>query len=492
MNPPAQNSNRRVISSLVAPQQGATKEKQNNVLEATRKETITVKDKSGTTEKDENEYVVETEEKVTITEKTNTLSKKSNDKNDNKEKINNKDNIKEKTEKDYKIKINRFEDLKLREELLRGIFAHGFETPSAIQQNGIMPIIDKRDVIAQAQSGTGKTAMFLIGALQQIDEKLDTPQVVIVSPTRLLAIQTHKVAEELSQFMKVEIALLIGGKEVRNDIKKLQRRCHIVIGTPGRIEHMTRRSRNGREPPLDIRDIKILIIDEADEMLSQGFKEQIRDIIGMLPISVQTCLVSATMSHEILDMTRKFMNNPIKILVKREEVTLEGIRQYFVNVRDSSYKFEVLLDLYNVLCVAQTIIYVNTIQCAVHLQEDLEKKDFTASVIHSKMDQDERERVMTSFRDGQVRILIATDIIARGIDVQQVALVVNYDVPNEKETYIHRIGRSGRFGRKGVAINLIASRDREDIVRIREIEKFYDTQIREMPNLEELRKSLMS
>merc|ERR1719213_924218 len=225
-------------------------------------------------------------------------------------------------------------------------------------------------------------------------------------------------------------------------------------------------------------DLLTFVLDEADEMLSCGFKQQIYDIFKMLPATVQVCLFSATMPPDILDMTKKFMRDAVRILVKQNELTLEGIRQFYVAIEKEQWKLETLCDLYETLTITQAIIYCNTRRKVDTLADEMARRDFTVSTMHAQMDQQERELVMREFRSGSSRVLISTDLLARGIDVQQVSLVINYDLPSSMENYLHRIGRSGRFGRKGVAINFVTA---DSVRTLKDIERFYHTQIEEMP-----------
>jgi len=365
-----------------------------------------------------------------------------------------------------------FDTMGLRDNLLRGIYAFTFEKPSAIQQRAIVPIIQGRDVIAQAQSGTGKTATFSIGVLQSLDISSRECQALILSPTRELAVQISKVVLSLGDFMSVQCHACIGGQSIGEDIRKLEMGVHVVSGTPGRVFDMINRR------ALRTRNIKMLVLDEADEMLDKGFKEQIYDVYRHLPPATQVVLVSATLTPDVLEVTKKFMNSPIRILVKRDEITLEGIKQFFVAVEKEEWKFDTLTDLYDTLTITQAVIFCNTRKKVEWLTEKMRKANFTVSSMHGEMVQKERDEIMKSFRDGTNRVLITTDLWARGIDVQQVSLVINYDLPNNRENYIHRIGRSGRFGRKGVAINFVKN---EDIRILRDIEQFYSTQIDEMP-----------
>jgi ATP-dependent RNA helicase len=352
------------------------------------------------------------------------------------------------------------------------VYADGFEQPSAVQQRAITPIISGRDVVAQSQSGTGKTAVFCIGILQSINIASNETQALVLSPTRELAEQTEKVMLALGDFLNVQCHACIGGKSIGEDIRRLDYGVHVVSGTPGRVFDMLRRKN------LRTRQIKMLVIDEADEMLSKGFKDQIYDIYRYLPPHCQVVLISATMPQEVLDMTKKFMNDPIKILVKRDELTLDGIKQFFVAVEREEWKFDTLCDLYDTLVVTQAVIFCNTQRKVDWLTEKMREANFTVCSMHGKMPQKERETIMELFRGGNARVLITTDVWGRGLDVQQVSLVICYDLPLNRELYIHRIGRSGRFGRKGVAINFV--RD-EDVRVLRDIEQYYSTQIDEMP-----------
>jgi ATP-dependent RNA helicase len=371
-----------------------------------------------------------------------------------------------------------FDDMGLKEELLRGIYQYGFEKPSAIQQRAIKQICDKRDVIAQAQSGTGKTSMIAVALCNMLNTQQRQVQALVLSPTRELAAQTTKNVLALGEFMKVQAHCCIGGKSIGQDLNVLEHGVHIVSGTPGRVFDMIKRK------ALITRDIKTLVLDEADEMLSKGFKEQIYDVYRYLPPDTQVVLVSATLPHEVLEMTHKFMTDPVRILVKRDELTLEGIKQFFVAVEREEWKFDTLCDLYETLTITQAVIFCNTKKKVDWLTEKMRESNFTVQSIHGDMDQKERDEITNQFRSGESRVLISTDVWARGLDVQQVSLVINYDLPNNRELYIHRIGRSGRYGRKGVAINFVKS---DDIRILRDIEQYYSTQIDEMPmNVAEL------
>lgn len=363
----------------------------------------------------------------------------------------------------------------LKRGLLRGIYAYGFVKPSEIQKRCILPITTSSpptDVIGQAQSGTGKTATFSISILQRIDENLPQTQAIVLAPTRELAVQIHKVITSLSEYMDIKVHACVGGTNVQDDISILSEGVHIVVGTPGRITHMI------EEEYLAVDSLKMLVIDEADEMLSQGFKDQLYNIFQFLPEDMQICLFSATIPTEVFEVTQKFMRNPIKVLVKREQLTLEGIKQFYVYVQQEHFKLDVLCDLYKTLTITQSVIFCNSRKKVDWLADAMNQRDFTVSKIHGDIPHQEREATMRQFRTGSSRVLIATDLMARGIDVHHVSLVINYDLPKIKQSYLHRIGRSGRYGRKGVSVNFVTD---EDSHLQSEIEQYYHTQVAEMP-----------
>ncbi|CAM9560268.1 unnamed protein product [Ectocarpus sp. 6 AP-2014] len=368
--------------------------------------------------------------------------------------------------------IETFDAMELREELLRGIYAYGFEKPSAIQQRAVKPILMGKDCIAQAQSGTGKTATFAVSILQKIDVAAADCQALVLAPTRELAQQIVKVVRALGDFMQLQVHACVGGTAVRDDIRTLQNGVHIVVGTPGRVYDMISRG------ALRLDRVGLFVLDEADEMLSRGFKDQIYDVFQYLPERVQVALFSATMPLDVLEVTNRFMPEPVRILVKKDELTLEGIKQFYIAVDREEWKLDTLCDLYETLTITQAIIYCNTRRRVDWLSEKMQERDFTISCMHGDMGQGERDVIMREFRSGSSRVLITTDLLARGIDVQQVSLVINYDLPTNRENYIHRIGRSGRFGRKGVAINFVTQ---GDVRYLRDIEEFYTTQVEEMP-----------
>lgn len=377
-------------------------------------------------------------------------------------------------ETNYDRVVESFDDMDLKETLLRGIYGYGFEKPSAIQQRAIMPCIEGKDVIAQAQSGTGKTATFAIAILQTIKAELNCPQALVIAPTRELAHQIQKVVMALGDYEGILCHACIGGTSVRMDIQALdgEKKPHIVVGTPGRVFDMINRGF------LNPSRVSMFVLDEADEMLSRGFKEQIYDIFRRMPATIQVILLSATMPSDVLEVTKRFMPDPIRILVKKEELTLEGIQQFYVFVEREEWKLDTLCDIYETLTITQAVIFLNTRRKVDWLTTRLQERDFTVSSLHGDMEQAGRDLIMREFRSGSSRVLITTDLLARGIDVQQVSLVINYDLPSNRENYIHRIGRGGRFGRKGVAINFITEDDRRTL---KDIETFYHTKIEEMP-----------
>ena len=380
-------------------------------------------------------------------------------------------------EDDYINKYNeikKWEDLDINPDILRGIYGYGYENPSPIQCKAILPIIDRRDVIAQAQSGTGKTAAFTISALSLIELEKKEIQVVILSPTRELSIQTAKVINSIGSMMKdLRVHNLIGGTSIDEDTGILKNNTpHIICGCTGRVYDMMRRNNSL------FRNIKLLILDEADEMLSTGFKEQVYNIFQYLNSNIQVALFSATLPSHIHTITQKFMRNPVKIYVKTESLTLEGISQYFVAIDDDKQKYATLKNIFSYISLSQCIIYCNTVKRVKDLYDAMLEDGFPVCCIHSNMDKTERYNAFNDFRMGKQRVLISSNVTARGIDVQQVSVVINFDVPKCVHTYLHRIGRSGRWGRKGVGINFIT---RRDIGKIKEIEQHYCTQITELP-----------
>ena len=386
----------------------------------------------------------------------------------------------EKTNHTY-TEISEWDDptLNLRPALLRGIYAFGFEKPSPIQKKGLIPLIQpghkgkRRDIIAQAQSGTGKTACFGVGSLQIIDHELEATQVLILAPTHELASQIKGVITDIGRFEKVKVQLLVGGTSVDSDRQKLDEDPpHIVVGTPGRVHDMIRRKY------LKTEKIDLIVLDEADEMLSAGFKDQIYKIFQYMHNDIQIGLFSATVPETLEQLTTKFMRNPIKILVKADMLTLQGIAQYYIRLDSDEHKYATIKDLFEGLTISQAIIYCNSTRRVDDLEEAMVQDNFPVKKIHGKMEESERKDVHKDFKNGGCRVLITSDLFARGIDIQQVSVVINFDVPKSEHTYLHRIGRSGRWGRKGIAINFVT---RHDGAKLKHFEEYYNTQISEMP-----------
>lgn len=365
-----------------------------------------------------------------------------------------------------------FDEIGLKSDVLRGVFAYGFDRPSPVQQRAIHPILRGRDVIVQSQSGTGKTSVFCLAALQRVEFSIREPQVVLLSPTRELAEQTSRVCLALGDYTGVKVHNFVGGKSVKDGVKAMKTGIHVVSGTPGRVLSMI------KQRHMETRRIKMLVIDEADEMLSKGFKEQVQGIRRLLPDKFQVVLISATMPEEVLELSTEFMTEPFRLLVKRNEISLACIKQFYIAVGEEKWKFDTLCDLYDSITVTQAVIFCNNKKKVAWLAQKMHQANFPITSIHGDMPQKERDAILDGFRLGKSRQLITTDLLGRGLDVSQVSLVINYDVPNSREFYIHRIGRSGRFGRRGVAINLVKD---DEMQVLQDLEKFYSTEIVEMP-----------
>ena len=373
--------------------------------------------------------------------------------------------------------FDKWEDLTgiLNEDIMRGVYSYGFDTPSLIQRKALLTIFDRRDIIAQAQSGTGKTGVFTIGVLQNINPELNKTQGLIMAPTRELAKQIYEVITSIGSINKsIKYHLLIGGTSTDDDAFELKNNTpHIIVGCPGRVYDMMRRNN------IVAKDISILVLDEADEMLSSGFKEQVYNIFQYLNNNVQVGLFSATLPPELQLLTDKFMRNPVRILVKSEMLTLEGIKQYYVALNDDSQKYATLKDIFNIISMSQCIIYCNSIKRVMDLTEAMQNDGFPVCCIHSNMEKTKRDEAYSEFKAGKHRVLISSDVTSRGIDVQQVRTVLNFDLPKCVFKYLHRIGRSGRWGRKGTAINFVT---RWDMKMMKEIEKHYHTIVDELPS----------
>ena len=372
-----------------------------------------------------------------------------------------------------------FEDqnLGLSNEVLKGIYSYGYEKPSPIQRVAIKPIIDGHDIVVQSHSGTGKTATFIIGLLERIDSSINQPQCIVVSNTRELADQTYKVFLSLAKYTNIKCNLCIGGDmQYKYNVESIK--DHVIIGTPGRLSDLINKE------IINNSEIKLIIIDEADDVLSNSFRKQVKKIFNKIPKESQVVLISATIPSEMSELFDNLLKpDYLSILVKDDELTLDGITQYYINI-DEEYKLDALIDLYKFISIGQAIVYCNKKNKADELKHALIDKSFAVSILHGDMIQKEREDIMKEFRTGTTRILITTDILSRGIDIQQVSLVINYDMPKYPQTYIHRIGRSGRFGRKGSSINFVTKREK-NILNF--IQKMYNTEIVPLPyNVSEL------
>lgn len=370
--------------------------------------------------------------------------------------------------------IENWDELDIDPSILRGIYAYGFEKPSPIQCKAVSPMLSERDIIAQAQSGTGKTGCFTVGTLARVDFTKNDVQAIILSHTRELSYQTKSVIDSLGSFIKnYKSELLVGGTSTDATIKALnEKKPQIIVGCPGRIYDMLRRRK------LNASKLKLIVLDEADELLSVGFKEQVYNIFQHMPQNVQVGLFSATLPYEVHSLTDKFMRNPVKVLVKAEQLTLEGISQFYVALEDDGQKYDCLKDIFSSFSMSQCIIYCNSVKRVQDLHDAMREDDYPVAQIHSGMEKEDRTRAYKEFRSGTTRVLISSNVTARGIDVQQVSTVINFDLPKCVHTYLHRIGRSGRWGRKGIGINFITRRDTR---KLKEIESHYSTQIEEMP-----------
>jgi len=366
-----------------------------------------------------------------------------------------------------------WDSLGLKTNLLRGIYSVGFESPSQIQAQSIPVFLTGKDMIAQAQSGTGKTGAFCISTLQKCTND-PFLQAIILSPTRELSTQTHAVFESLAIHTGISAQLLIGGVSIDKDIKQMQQRTsQVLIGCPGRVLDFLNRK------IVTSANIHLIVLDEADEILSQGFQSQLYNIFQFLTEQVQVVMFSATIKDELHEISNKIMRDPVKLLVKSEMLTLEGIAQFYISFQNDQDKIEALKDLYNFISMSQSIIYCNSVKRVIDLYHVMKSSGFPVCCIHSDMDKQDRYNAYHEFKSGKYRVLISSNVTARGIDIQQVSTVINFDLPKCVDTYLHRIGRSGRWGRKGVGINFITNYDKD---KMAEIEKHYGTQIKEFPS----------
>lgn len=362
-----------------------------------------------------------------------------------------------------------FKDLNLSKEVQKAITEMGFEEATPIQAQSIPHILKGRDVIGQAQTGTGKTCAFGIPAVEMIEGESEGVQVLVLCPTRELAIQISEELKNVSKHKRgIKILPVYGGQPIDRQIIALKKRPQIIIGTPGRImDHMRRHT-------LKFTNLKMIILDEADEMLNMGFREDIDTILEKVPEEKQTILFSATMPKEILDLTVKYQKDPVHIKVVHKELTVSGIEQYYLEVSESS-KLEVLSRIIDANNLKLSLVFCNTKKRVDELASGMQSRGYTAEALHGDMNQTQRDKVMSKFRKGTIDILIATDVAARGIDVDDIEAVINYDIPNDEEYYVHRIGRTGRAGRTGKAYTFVTGRE---IYKLRDIQRYTRSTIR--------------
>jgi len=366
-----------------------------------------------------------------------------------------------------------WDSLGLKTNLLRGIYSVGFESPSQIQAQSIPLFLTGKDLIAQAQSGTGKTGAFCISTLQKCSNE-PFLQAIILSPTRELSTQIHSVFESLAVHTGISAQLLIGGVSIEKDIKQIQHHTpQVLIGCPGRVLDFLNRK------VISSANVHLIVLDEADEIMSQGFQSQLYNIFQYLTEQVQVVMFSATIKEELHEISNKIMRDPVKLLVKSEMLTLEGISQFYISFQNDQDKIEALKDLYEFISMSQSIIYCNSVKRVIDLYHVMKSSGFPVCCIHSDMDKQDRYNAYNEFKTGKYRVLVSSNVTARGIDIQQVSTVINFDLPKCVDTYLHRIGRSGRWGRKGVGINFITNYDKD---KMAEIEKHYGTQIKEFPS----------
>ena len=383
------------------------------------------------------------------------------------------------------MKTLKFEDLNLSKDIEKAIADMGFEEATPIQAEAIPVIMDGKDIIGQAQTGTGKTASFGIPIIENIDSSSKKIQAIVLCPTRELAIQ---VSEELNLLLKykknVRVMPIYGGQDIERQIRALKQGVQIVIATPGRlIDHINRKT-------LNLENVKTAVLDEADEMLDMGFREDIEKILKTAPKERQTIMFSATMPKQILDLSKKFLKNPEYIKVVHKELTVPNVNQFFFELRPNM-KLEVLTRLIDIHNPTLSLIFCNTKRVVDELVSHLQARGYLAEGLHGDMKQMMRDRVMSKFRSGTLEILVATDVAARGIDVDEIDAVFNYDMPQDEEYYVHRIGRTARAGRAGQAFTFAVGKD---FNKIRDIERFTKTKIirQTIPSLKDVEEVRMN
>lgn len=374
----------------------------------------------------------------------------------------------------------KFEELQINERILRAIEDMGFEEASPIQAQSIPVALSGRDIVGQAQTGTGKTAAYAIPMLQKIDPSLKKVQAIVLCPTRELAIQVAEEIRKLAKYMSdIKVLPVYGGQEIVRQIKALKTGVQIIVGTPGRVmDHMRRKT-------VHFDNVSMVILDEADEMLDMGFREDMETILTDTPDERQTVMFSATMDRAIMDIARTFQKDAELIKVVRKELTVSNIDQFYYEVRPKN-KTEVLCRLIDIYNPRLSVVFCNTKRQVDELISELKGRGYFADGIHGDMKQQQRDRVMDDFRSGKTEILIATDVAARGIDVDDVDIVFNYDLPQDEEYYVHRIGRTGRAGRGGLALSFISGKE---VYKLKEIMHYCKTKIiaKPIPSLDDVK-----
>jgi ATP-dependent RNA helicase DeaD len=365
-----------------------------------------------------------------------------------------------------------FSDLGISAEILRAVEDMGYTQPSPIQTQTIPLLLEGKDVIGQAQTGTGKTAAFAIPIIDQVDPQLNKPQALILCPTRELAVQVEGEIFKLAKYKRgISSTVIYGGESIDRQIRSLKKGVQIVVGTPGRImDHMDRGT-------LNLEKVDTIVLDEADEMLDMGFRDDIEKILKSVPSERQTVFFSATMAKPILDLTRKYQTDPEIIKVVKKELTVENISQAYYEVRPA-LKMELITRLINLHQFNISVVFCNTKRSVDEVTEGLVARGIQAEALHGDLSQVQRTKVMNKFRRGHCSVLVATDVAARGIDVDNVEVVFNYDLPLDEEYYVHRIGRTGRAGKSGMAITFITGR--RDISRLKDVERYIKTTISKM------------
>jgi len=375
-----------------------------------------------------------------------------------------------KTEDVTQTKGREWEDFFIKRELMMGIFEKGFEKPSPIQEEAIPIMLQNRNVLARAKNGTGKTAAYIIPCLEKTDTSKPVIQCLMLIPTRELALQTSAIVKEVGKHMGLECMVTTGGTSLKDDIMRLYNTVHIIVATPGRILDLA-----GKDVA-SLKDCKTIIMDEADKLLSPEFQPVLEQIIGLCNPSHQICMFSATFPVNVKAFCQKFVPNPYSINLM-DELTLRGISQFYAFVNERQ-KVHCLNTLFSKLEINQSIIFCNSVNRVELLAKKITELGYSCYYIHAKMQQANRNRVFHEFRNGSTRHLVTSDLFTRGIDIQSVNVVINFDFPKNSETYLHRIGRSGRFGHLGLAVNLITTDDRDNM---RRIEGELGTEIRPIP-----------